>query len=85
MKRELPEIRNRVCFYYHIDGTPEGYALRILQAYREKTEERWEVSGLSEEQSVMYDLMNQHQEERAEELDKAIKVLEKYMEGQRDG
>lgn len=74
---KLPEIRNRVTTA-HINATPQGYALRILRYYRERCGEKWEVSGLSEGETLLYDLMNKHQDERAAVLDKAIAVLEAH-------
>ena len=73
---KLPKIRNEVEFL-HIDGTPKGYALRILKCYREYCNTRWIVSGPTKKENIIYDLMNEHQVERAKELDKAIKILEK--------
>ena len=63
---------------HHIDGQPDGnYALRILQYYRLRCNEKIIISG---EGTVnikrVYDIMNEHQDQRAKELDKAIKVLE---------
>lgn len=58
-----------------INAKPEGYALRILEYYRAKCDEKWEVLEMSNEGKVVYDLMNQHQDERAVELDKAISKL----------
>lgn len=72
---ELPEILNKVEVDY-IDARPDGeYSLRILKHYRKKCDERWQVSGLSKEQRLIYDLMNEHQKQRAAELDTAISLL----------
>lgn len=71
---ELPPVRNQMDMMY-IDGTPRGYALRILRAYRNQCDEKWIVSGIDEKRALVYDLMNKHQDERAKELDKAIDFL----------
>jgi hypothetical protein len=61
-----------------IDGTPDGgYALRILKAYRERCNCNWRTLGLPEDRSRIYDLMNEHQRQRAAELDEAIRRLER--------
>ena len=72
----LPKILNEVETAY-INATPDGnYALRILRYYRSKCNEMWEVHGLSPEDTTIYKLINQYQLQRAEELDKAIQILE---------
>jgi len=73
---QLPEIRNRVDIR-HVDGTPEGYALRILKAYRRRCNEKWVVEGMTDNAKLIYDAMNEHQDLRAKELDRAIAILEK--------
>lgn len=75
---ELPPLRNQVDVKF-INATPKGYALRILRVYRQHCNERWEVHGLDKAKTLIYDAMNQHQVERAKELDKAIAILEKEM------
>ena len=77
MQSDLPPIRNGMSINeMFVDGTPNGtYAMRILKAYRRRCDERWEVHGLSPERTLVYDLMNKHQEERAKELDAAIEKL----------
>ncbi|KKN91139.1 hypothetical protein LCGC14_0220040 [marine sediment metagenome] len=55
----------------HVDATPDDeYPLRILRAYRENCNVRWEVSG--DIDSLPYDVMNEACEQRAKILDKAI-------------
>lgn len=71
---KLPKVRNRIEAGF-IDATPEGYALRILEYYRERCNESWEVHGLSEDEARIYEMMNKHQEERAKVLDETIKIL----------
>ena len=78
---ELPQLRDEIDpKNYHIDGTPDGkYALRILRFYRELARTKWEIEGIKfgDKSRVLYDAMNQHQDQRADELDKAIAILEK--------
>ena len=63
---------------YHVDATPDGeYALRILKLYRERARTKWIVSGLSDDAKLLYDYMNETQDKRLEELNKAIEILEK--------
>ncbi len=60
----------------HIDGTPDSrYPLRILEAYRRECDTCWEVHGLDEGASLVYEEMNRHQEQRAVLLDRAIAIL----------
>ena len=54
-----------------IDATPEGYPVRILQHYRDRCNGRIEAHP----PSPVYDIMNEHQVERAEVLDKALAKL----------
>ncbi|HEC39936.1 hypothetical protein LCGC14_0224470 [marine sediment metagenome] len=70
----------------HIDSTPDKeYTLRILRTYRANCNCRWttgtwddEKNEYAEKKDTIYAIMNQHQRERAELLDEAIKVLEAY-------
>jgi len=79
---DLPKIRDEMDMKeMHIDGRPDGgYALRILKAYRKRCNEKWIVEGKFAEGGgkQIYDAMNEHQDLRAKELDKAIKILVKY-------
>lgn len=75
-KLELPPVTQQPIL--HVDMTPdEELPLRILQAYRDNCNTRWEVHGLDEDKSRIYDMMNDHCEQRAEILDRAIALLEK--------
>lgn len=80
---DLPKIRDDMDMKeMHIDGTPDGnYALRILQAYRRRCNGKWIVEGKFAETNakLLYDAMNEHQDLRAKELDKAIEILRKYL------
>jgi len=70
---KLPPLTQEMV--YHIDSTPnEGYPLRILKTYRENCNSKW--SSTSDDNSLL-EVMNKHQDQRAEILDKAIEVLEK--------
>jgi len=61
-----------------IDATPnEDYPLRILRTYRHRASTHWKVSGLPPERTLIYDLMNEQQDQRAEILDKTIQILER--------
>ena len=70
---------NRIQKLY-MDATPDGqYALRILQSYRDACDERWS-SGSSPvpggEDSPLIEKLDELQNERAKELDIAIRALE---------
>jgi hypothetical protein len=60
----------------YVDATPNGYALRLLRAYRRRCDEKWIVSGFEENERRVYDKMNEDQDKRAQELDRAILILE---------
>lgn len=61
-----------------INSTPdENYPLRILQTYRRNCDSFWETRGLSEDDTRFWEIMNEHQRERAEILDRAIRKLTK--------
>ena len=75
-KLELPPVTQQPIM--HVDVTPdEGLPLRILEAYRENCNVRWEVHGLGEGENQLYDTMNADCERRAEILDRAIALLGK--------
>ena len=77
MALNLPEIGNKISMReLNIDATPDGgYALRILKAYRMRCNEKWIVEGFKENEKLIYDVMNDAQDKRAIELDKAIAKL----------
>ena len=57
----------------HVDATPDAeYPVRILRAYRQNCDMRWEASP----PSPLCDELNRLQEQRARLLDQAIAVLE---------
>jgi hypothetical protein len=67
-----------------VDMTPSlDLPLRILRAYRENCDCRWDVSGelATGNARLIYDAMNEHQATRARILDQAIGILEREMVG----
>ncbi|MCK5019552.1 MAG: hypothetical protein KAS32_21005 [Candidatus Peribacteraceae bacterium] len=76
-KTELPALTQQPIL--HVDGTPDGgYVLRILRAYRESCNCRWaDTTDGSETENPLLKMMNEHCEQRAELLDKAIDRLTK--------
>lgn len=62
----------------HVDSMPDSeYPLRILRAYLENTNVRWDLSGeFSKEVRVIYEGMNEASAKRARILDRAIRILE---------
>ena len=71
---ELPKVIQEPILF--VECTPDNeYPLRILQSYRDNCNCKWKDS-LS---NPIYDVMNKHQDERAEILDKAIVLLKKHM------
>ena len=64
---------------YGVDATPDGhYAMRILEAYRQGCNARWtdNTAGVESTNPLLVKL-NEMQDARAEELDKAIAILKK--------
>lgn len=76
---KLPPLTNDIdCRNYHVDGTPDGkYALRILKLFRDRAISKWIVNGLTDGEKLIYDCMNETQDDRVKELDKAIGILER--------
>lgn len=61
----------------HVDASPNAaYPLRILRAYLTNTQCRWSYDGPDDGRRYVYDLMNEHCEQRAVLLRKAIAILE---------
>jgi len=72
----FPPVRNAVdSREWFIDATPLGYALRILLNYRKKCDEEWITSGMTKEESLVFSKMNEDQQKRGEDLDRAISIL----------
>ena len=64
----------------YINATPDGeYALRILETYLEIARSKWVMEGLTDSEKLIYGAMNEHQDKRVEELDKAIAILRKEL------
>jgi hypothetical protein len=62
----------------YVDATPnEGYPLRILQAYRDDCDCNWATDTAGNCDNPLLELMNEHNQQRAEILDKAITILRK--------
>ena len=74
---ELPELTQQPILY--IDGTPNAdYPIRILRAYRENCNCIWaDTTEGKGSENPMLKMMNEHNEQRAKLLDKAIALLEK--------
>jgi len=71
---KLPEITKQEVKY--VDSTPDkNYPLRILQAYRDNCDCFWATGIDGSCDNPIYELMNEHQKQRAEILDKAINKL----------
>lgn len=65
---------------YHVRATPDGeYALRILEAYRNHARDKWILSGLTNGEKIIYESMNEDQDKRVEELNKAIAILSREL------
>ena len=61
----------------HIDATPDGkYAIRILKCYLERARLKFKVEGMEDSEIKLFDFMNECQDKRVVELEKAIKTLE---------
>jgi len=76
---DIPKCRETINpSNYHIDATPDGeYAIRILRFYRELTNTKFIIEGPDTDSlNALYQAMNQHQDQRAKELDIAIKLLQ---------
>jgi hypothetical protein len=59
-----------------INNTPdEEYPLRILQTYRKNCNCFWSTEGLDVSTMQIYEVMNDHQKQRAKLLDNAINIL----------
>ena len=71
---KLPDLTQEPIKY--VDATPDDeYPLRILRAYRKDCNCMWETNPPG---YPIYDMMNEHQIQRAAILDKAIEALSAY-------
>jgi hypothetical protein len=63
----------------YVDATPDDmYPLRILRAYRENCNSKFATDSEGNCDNVLFQIMNDHCDQRAKVLDKAIEILEKY-------
>ncbi len=82
MSFELPEISPPFQLNRGVDATPdEDFPIRILQLYRQDCESKYLTSGLSPERTLVWEMMNEWQDQRAAILDKAIAVLKSVKAG----
>jgi hypothetical protein len=62
---------------FHVDATPDGkYAIRILKCYLERARVKFKIEGMEDSEIKLFDYMNECQDKRVVELEKAIKTLE---------
>ncbi len=62
---------------FHVDATPDGkYAIRILKCYLERAKIKFRVENMEDSEIKLFDYMNECQDKRVVELEKALKVLE---------
>jgi len=72
----FPPVIAEVPGTVYVDATPdETLATRILEAHRVSYDSSFDVSGLSDECTAMFDAMNRDNEERVELLTQAIHIL----------
>lgn len=71
---KLPELNKQPNSKdYHIDPTPDGkYAIRILKCYLERARVKFKIENGDE----LFEFMNECQDKRVVELEKAIGILE---------
>ncbi len=73
---KLPEL-DRPLNDLRVDATPDGkYAIRILKCYLERARAKFKTEGMEDNEVKLFDFMNECQDRRAVELEKAIKILE---------
>lgn len=79
---ELPTTSPPFPLNRAIDSTPnEDFPIRILQAYRQDCDCKYQVSGLPAERTRFWEMMNEWQDQRAKILDQSISVLESVKTG----
>ena len=72
---KLPELTTNTRDF-HVDATPDGkYAIRILKCYLERARVKFKVDDNTAD-NELFNFMNECQDKRVVELEKAIKVLE---------
>ena len=73
-KEKLPPLTQQPLLM--VDMTPnDQLAIRILEAYRYNCNSKWATSSDGSCDNPVYSLMNEHQDERAVILDRAIAKL----------
>ena len=80
MTTQLPPMTETPKLY--VDATPDKeYPLRILKAYRHDCDCKWAsaTDGSSVESNPLLKMMNEHNDQRAKYLDKAIRILEEHL------
>ena len=76
--KNLPELTKQPIL--HLDATPDtNYPIRILEAYRQDCDSRWATGTDGSVDNLLLRLMNEHQEQRATILDKAIETLRREL------
>jgi len=71
---KIPELTREPIM--HVDATPDsGYPLRILRAHRQNCDCYFEATP----PSPLITMMNEHNNQRAVILDRAIAILEEHM------
>lgn len=74
----LDEVKFNQQAIEYVDATPDdGYALRILQAYRQNCNSEFVAIDVPEESKAFYEMLNDLQRKRAKILDEAIEKLTK--------
>ena len=69
---KLPQLDRQLCDM-HVNATPDGkYAIRILKCYLERARAKFIINDDDE----FFKFMNDCQDKRVVELEKAIKMLE---------
>jgi len=75
---KYPKLTHK--FIEQVDATPDiKYPLRILQTYRENCNCKWSTDTQGNCDNELFKIMNEHTDQRAKILDKALEILKKYM------
>lgn len=75
--KETKDCPKGVIEIKYIDATPDGnYALRILKCYLQESNTYISDNFDGEPINIMFKLMNESQDKRRAELEKAIEILE---------
>ena len=79
MTTQLPPMTETPKLY--VDATPDKeYPLRILKAYRQDCDCKWasDTDGTLPDNPILK-MMNEHNDQRAKYLDKAIRILKEQL------